>query len=59
MDADALDMTKFHAGMYMYIVLIVFMLGAQWIAASRETPGQPGKAPAPAASSVSPPVSEQ
>jgi hypothetical protein len=57
--ADTLDMTKFRAGMYMYIVLTVVMLGAQWIAASHETLAQPGKAPAPAARSVTPPISEQ
>lgn len=41
------DVTKLHAGVYMYIVLIVFMLGAQWIAASHETPGRTDKAEVP------------
>ena len=48
------DVTKLHAGVYMYIVLILFMLGAQWIAANHETPGRTDKTQAPAARSVSP-----
>ncbi len=52
------DVTKLHAGVFMYIVLVVFMLGAQWIAANHETPGRTDKTQAHAAPSVSPPTSE-
>jgi hypothetical protein len=53
------DLTKFSAGVYMYVVLIVFMLGAQWIAASHETPARTDNTAAPAAHSISPPTSGQ
>jgi hypothetical protein len=34
---DAGDVTKFRAGVCMYVVLIVFMLAAQWLEADRQT----------------------
>lgn len=52
------DVTKLHAGVYMYIVLIVVMLAAQWLAVSHETPGRTDKIQAHAAPAVSPPNSD-
>ena len=51
---DVGDVTKFRAGMLMYVVLIVFMSIAQWLVASRQTPAQVSDANAPASSTVSP-----
>jgi hypothetical protein len=51
---DAGDLTKFRAGVYMYAVFIVIMLGAQWIAASRQTPTPVGGVHTPASGTVLP-----
>ena len=51
---DAGDVTKFRAGMGMYVVFIVFMSIAQWFAASRQPPAQVDNTDAPASSTVSP-----
>ena len=59
MVVEPADVAKLHAGVFMYIVLIMFMLGAQWMAASHQTPGGTDKIEAPAAQSVSPPTSGQ
>lgn len=51
---DAGDVTKFRAGIVMYVVFIVFMSITQWIVASSQTPAQVDTAHAPASSIVSP-----
>jgi hypothetical protein len=50
---DAGDVTKFRAGMGMYVVFIVFMSIAQWLVASRQTPARVDTTHAPAARAVS------
>jgi hypothetical protein len=51
---DAGNLTKFRAGICMYTVFIIIMLGAQWIAASRQTPAPVGGVHTPAARTVLP-----
>jgi hypothetical protein len=53
---DTGDVTKFRAGVYMYVVLIVFMLAAQWFTASRQAPAEADGAETPASSTVLPPT---
>jgi hypothetical protein len=53
---DAGDVTKFRAGMGMYVVFILFMSIAQWLVASHQTPAQVDTTHAPASSTVSPEV---
>jgi hypothetical protein len=54
---DAGEVTKFRAGMCMYLVFIVFMSIAQWLAASRQTPAQVDTTHAPTSGTVSQEVS--
>ena len=49
---DAGEVTKFRAGMGMYVVFIVFMSIAQWLAASREPSAQADNARLPASGKV-------
>jgi hypothetical protein len=51
---DAGDVIKFRAGMYMYAILIIVTMGAQWIAASRQKPVQFDNAETPVSSTVLP-----
>jgi hypothetical protein len=51
---DASDVTKFRAGLWMYAAFIVFMLTAQWVAASRQPSVEAGGTQAPASDTVSP-----
>ena len=49
--------TNFRAVIFMifiYVIVAIFMMGAQWIAASRQPPAQVDSAHAPASSTVSP-----
>lgn len=52
---DAGEVTKFRAGIFMYAVLIVIMMAAQWIAASRQTPAQVDGTRTAASSTIFPP----
>jgi hypothetical protein len=45
---DAGDVAKFRAGMYMFAILIIIMMAAQWIAASLQAPAQPDDTETPA-----------
>ena len=45
-----------HAIIYMYVIFMVFALGAQWIAASHQPPAQVDNVHTPASSTVSPQV---
>jgi hypothetical protein len=51
---DAGDEAKFRAGMYMFAILVIIMMAAQWIAASLQTPVQPGDTEIPASSTAVP-----
>jgi hypothetical protein len=53
---DAGDVTQFRVGVVMYVVFIVFMLIAQWVVASSQTPAEVDTTHAPASSTVSPEV---
>jgi hypothetical protein len=48
------DVTKFRSGMYMYVVLIVVMLTAQWLVTGPQAPPAADGGHAPAAGAVSP-----
>jgi hypothetical protein len=51
---DVGDATKFRAGMCMFAVLFAFMLAAQWLVASHQTPAQADTTHAPISSAVLP-----
>jgi hypothetical protein len=51
---DAGDIAKFRAGMGMCAILIIVMMGAQWIVASLQTPVQPDNTETPTSSTVMP-----
>jgi len=50
---DAEEVTKFGAGMFMFLVFLAFMWAAQWIAASSEPPAQVDTTSTPASSTFS------
>jgi hypothetical protein len=51
---EAGDVTKFRAGIVMYLVFIVFVSVTQWLVASNQTPAQVDTTHAPASSTVRP-----
>jgi len=53
---DTSDVRKFRAGMGMYAIFIIFMIAAQWLAASLQAPIRTDNIDASASSTVLPPL---
>jgi len=53
---DASDVKKFRAGMCMYAIFIIFMMAAQWLAASLQAPTRTDNTEASASSTVLQPL---